>query len=98
MAQLYMLEVKKKDAHGTGKVLQKTYEGTQAFAFMARNAKFPRAFANALQMQNRNLQESNMVLITHVPESAYLHFWQVLCKQPGVVNVLKHQAMRQTNG
>lgn len=90
-AQVYMLEVKKKDAHEARKLMQRTYDGTQDFAFMALKAKFPKAFANALRTQNRYLQESYTVVITHIPESAYPHLCQALLKQPGVLDVLKHQ-------
>jgi hypothetical protein len=58
---------------------------------MALKAKFPNAFANALRTQNRYLQESYTVVITHIPESAFPHLCQALLKQPGFLDVLKHQ-------
>jgi len=59
---------------------------------MALKAKLAKAFANALRMQKKYLQESYTVVITHIPESSYPHLCQALLKQPGVRNVFQHQS------
>lgn len=90
-SHVYMLEVRKKDVHTARKLLQKAYEGTKDFAFMALKSKFPKAFANALRTQNQYLRESYTVIIANIPESAYPHLRHVLGQHTGITDVLKHQ-------
>ena len=89
-SQAYMVEVKRTDIQVARKELQKTYEGTTQFAFLALKYKHPKAFANALKAQNHYLNTSCATTVQNIPESAAHLVTQNLLKRPQVIDVLQH--------